>query len=404
MPYGLPALTGRGRPCRARFLPIAQSSTTPPTGERDGFGPLSVSRMRRSTEQYRGALLHHSRWSDLGFHSRQLASEHFTTVFPGYRTLTDHPATLNAMAWVLQNRVEGGAVLSHTTAALFWAIPFPLALDDGISALRDRDLVERDGVEQIPSLLADASLRTGAHLPMLRARVAQGGSSGVAQGAVLHRQHPGPTAALGPLVVSAPSEVLRELATMMPLWDVVAAADAVLGPSSRCPGENPEGLTGAVASARGRPGTPRTLDALRLARSRVRSPGETIFRLLLARAGFPAPSLNHPVRVPLTGSIREIDLAWEEIGFGLEYDGDGHRLTKGQWREDEVRRDELASCGWTLSRANGKDLFRPLRILLRLRRTMAERGMRVPDEQRVRQVVAEVGARGLSLRIARRQW
>ena len=50
--------------------------------------------------RYRGALLHHSGWRDLGFHSRQLASEHFTTVFPGYRTPTDHPASLNAMAWV----------------------------------------------------------------------------------------------------------------------------------------------------------------------------------------------------------------------------------------------------------------------------------------------------------------
>lgn len=355
--------------------------------------------------RYRGALLHHSGWRDLGFHSRQLASEHFTTVFPGYRTPTDHPASLNAMAWVLQNRVEAGAVLSHTTAALLWAIPFPLTLDDGISALRGGDVVEReDGTEMIPSLRPGESLRAGARLPMLHARVSQGGGSGVARGAVLHRQRPGPTAALGPLVVSTPSEVLRELATMMPLWDVVAAADAVLGPRSRSPGESAETLGGAVSAARGRPGTPRTLEALRLARRRVRSPGETIFRLLLARAGFPEPSLNLPVRVPRSGSIKEIDLAWEEIGLGLEYDGDGHRLTKGQWRDDEVRRDELASRGWTLSRANGQDLFRPLRILLRLRRTMAERGLRVPTEERVRGVVADVGARGLSMRVARRQW
>lgn len=354
-------------------------------------------------ERYRGALLHHSGWSDLGFHSRQLASEHFTTVFPGYLTPTDLPASLNAMAWVLQNRVEVGAVLSHTTAALLWGIPFPLALDDGISRLRDRELAVRNGVDVIPSLRADTSLRTGARLPMLHARVERGGGSGVARGAVLHRQQPGPTAALGKLIVSAPSEVLRELATMMPLWDVVAAADAIVGPRTRSPGESIESLADAAADQRGRPGTPRALEALDLARRRVRSPGETIFRLLLERAGFPTPSLNLPVHVARTGSVKELDLAWEEIGLALEYDGDGHRVTKEQWRDDEVRRDELASCGWTLSRANGKDLFRPLRILLRLRRTMAERGMPVPTEQRVRSVVADVGERGLSMRIARRQ-
>ena len=258
----------------------------------------NVGTMRKSLEPYRGALVHHSRWRALGFHSRHLASDHFTTAYPGYRTPTDHPASLT---------------------------------------------------------------------------------------------------------LSSPSEVLRELATMMPLWDVVAAADAVLGPTARCPAESIESLRSSVSGARRRRGTPRTLEALRLARTRVRSPGETIFRLLLEAAGFPEPTLNHPVPDPGTGGTRMIDLAWEEIGFGLEYDGDGHRLTKGQWRDDEERRDELASRGWTLSRANGKDLHRPLRILLRLRRTMAERGLCVPDEQRIRRVVAEVAQRGLSMRIARTQ-
>jgi len=363
----------------------------------------NVGTMRKSLEPYRGALVHHSRWRALGFHSRHLASDHFTTVYPGYQTPTDHPASLNAMAWVLQNEVEPGAVLSHTTAALFWAIPLPSALDSGISLLRDQDLIAPDGVEKIPALVPGAALRAGARLPVLHARVERGGTSGIGRGAILHRQRAGATMDLGSLTLSSPSEVLRELATMMPLWDVVAAADAVLGPTARCPAESIESLRSSVSGARRRRGTPRTLEALRLARTRVRSPGETIFRLLLEAAGFPEPTLNHPVPDPGTGGTRMIDLAWEEIGFGLEYDGDGHRLTKGQWRDDEERRDELASRGWTLSRANGKDLHRPLRILLRLRRTMAERGLRVPDEQRIRRVVAEVAQRGLSMRIARTQ-
>lgn len=325
-------------------------------------------------------------------------------MFPGYHTLTDDPALFNAMGWVLQNRVLPGAVLSHSTAAMLWGIPLPITLDDGVAALRSGVIAEADGVPRIPAVAPGESLRGDAKLPILHARVVRGGNARVSRGAVIHRLQTGTTSALGRLVVSSPSEVIRELASMIQLWDLVAAADGVIGPESQCTGVTLSDLTEAVEEGEGLRGTPRALAALRLARTRVRSPGETIFRLLLANAGFPEPTLNHPVPDPVTGGTKEIDLAWEEIGLGLEYDGDGHRVTKEQWREDEQRRDELASRGWTLSRANGKDLFRPTRILLRLRRTMAERGLRVPEEAQVRRAVVEAGEGGLSTRIARRQW
>ncbi|WP_127097480.1 hypothetical protein [Brachybacterium saurashtrense] len=358
--------------------------------------------MRKSLDRYGGALLHRSRWHELGFHTRDLASQSFRTVFPGYHTPTDHPATFNAMGSVLQNRVLPGAVLSHSTAAVLWGIPIPLVLDSGVDMLRAGVVVGPAGVEQIPSVAPGMTLRDGAKLPLLHARVDRGGSSGLGRGAVVHRLRAGPTASVGRLVVSSPSEVLRELASQIPLWDLVAAADGVVGPETQCTEATLDSLVDEIAEGRGRRGTPRALAALRLARTRVRSPGETIFRLLLAEAGFPEPTLNHPVPDPVTGGTKEIDLAWAEIGLGLEFDGDGHRLTKGQWRDDERRRDELASRGWTLSRANGKDLFWPTRILLRLRRTMAQRGLRVPDDARVRSTVVDIGRRELSTRIARR--
>ncbi|MEE1650555.1 hypothetical protein V1260_07090 [Brachybacterium sp. J144] len=360
--------------------------------------------MTKPLERFARLLLHRSRWLALGFHSRDLASSRFTTVFPGYLTPAEDPALVNAMGWVLQNQVIPGSVLSHSTAALLLGVPMPLALDDGVDALRAGAHVGPDGLERIPSLLPGASLDDGARLPLLHARVERGGTSGVSRGAVVHRMQPGPTVTRGELTLSAPSEVLREIATMIPLWDLVAAVDGVLGPELKHLGETPATLAAALTEVKGLHGTPRALEALRLARRGVRSPGETIFRLLLVRAGLPEPAINLPVLDPLTGRRREIDLAWEEIGLGLEYDGDGHRLAKGAWRADEQRRDELASQGWTLSRANGGDLFRPTRILLRLRRTLSERGVQVPDETEIRRVVAEVGELGLTTRIARRQW
>lgn len=364
----------------------------------------TVGVMAKPLEEYAQHLLHHSSWAALGFHSRDLASPSFTTVFPGYQTPTEHPALVNAMCWVLQNMVIPGAVISHSTAALLLGVPMPLAVDGGVDALRTGAFLGPDGVERIPALRPGASLRSGARLPIIHARVERGGSSAVARGAVVHRMQPGPTVTHGRLTMSAPAEVLREVALLIPLWDLVAAVDGVLGPALRGLGETSSSLATVVADAKGQRGSARVAEALSLARERVRSPGETIFRLLLERAGLPEPAVNLPVRDPLTGSMREIDLAWEGIGLGLEYDGDQHRLTKDAWRDDEQRRDELASRGWTLSRANGRDLYRPIRILLRLRRTMAERGVDVPEEAAVRRAVAEVGELGLSTRIARRHW
>src|SRR5699024_10973707 len=96
--------------------------------------------MPRDLTRYRGALLHRSRWLHLGVHARDLASDRFTTVFPGYLTPTEHPASFNALAWALQNRVRPGSVLSHTTAALLWGIPLPWRLEDGVGMPRPQEL------------------------------------------------------------------------------------------------------------------------------------------------------------------------------------------------------------------------------------------------------------------------
>lgn len=359
--------------------------------------------MPRDSERYAGALLHRSGWVRAGFHPRELASDRFTTVFPGYQTLTDHPATVNAMAWVLQNRVRPGSVLSHTTSALLWGIPLPWQLEGGVGLLRRSDLSARGGVATIPAVLPGQSLRVDATLPVLHCRVERGGTSGVGRGAIVHRCRGGQVSEVGGLVVSSQGETLRELATLMPLWDLVAAIEAVVGPESDYPGESLASLSAGMARARGRAGLPRMGAALEIARGNVRSPGETVIRLVLEAVGFPRATPNLPVRDPLTGQAREIDLAWEGIGLGLEYDGEGHRLTKEQWREDEARRDELASYGWTLVRANGADLWRPLRLLLRLRRTLEGRGLVVPSETLVRQRLEAVARQGLSLRICPRQ-
>lgn len=347
----------------------------------------------------RGALLHRSQWTRLGLHSRDLASSRFTTVFPGYLTLTEHPASFNALAWTLQNKVRPGSVLSHTTAALLWGVPLPWRLEDGVGMLRSGELPLGAEDPVLPSVPPGLTLGVDASLPILHCRVGERASSRVGRGVIVHRQRPAATARRGTLVVSTVAETLRELATLMPLWDVVAAVEAVIEPEATVSGETLESLSRSLEDGRGTAGTQRFRSALALAREDVRSPGESVMRLVLIAAGYPEPTPNYPVRDPRTKKLRYIDLAWPDVKFGLEYDGDGHRTSKDQWQQDEARRDELAAQGWTLARSTGRDLRRPLRVLLRLRGSLEERGLDVPSEQKLRETAGQLYVDRPSLRL-----
>lgn len=358
--------------------------------------------MARNWDSYAGALMTRMQWLEAGAHSRDLAGPAFTKVFPGFHMLSDHPASLEAMAWVLQNKVLLGSVISHTTAALLWDIPLPLTLDSKMALLRVDEFGGRRP-SPLPPVPAGTSLRNGAALPVIHARVAQGAGSSSVRGAAIHRWEPGPSVERDRLVLSSPAEVLRELATLLPPWDLVAAADAVVAGRTECPPTTVADLAVHVARMRGRRGNARLAAVLPDVRGRSWSPGESLMRLLVLGAGLPEPELNLPVRERRRGCTRYLDLAWPHAMCVLEYDGDDHRRTKKQWREDEQRRDEIAALGWTIIRANGEDLSHPRRILLRLADELGGRGLVVPDEACVGRFIDELARKRPSWRIAAQQ-
>lgn len=250
--------------------------------------------MARDLTRFHGALLHRSEWLSRGLHPRDLASGRFTTVFPGYLTLTAHPASFHGMAWVLQNSVRPGCVLSHTTAALLWGIPLPWRLEGGVGMLRQPEFVGDAEAPLIPSVRPGLTLGGEVSLPLLHCRVHPGASSGVGRGVLVHRHRGGATARRGRLVVSSQAETLRELATLLPLWDVVAAVEAVIGPDAVHPGETLESLRAEVEARRGAAGTPCIRRALELAREGVRSPGESVMRLMLRAMRLPGAGTEPP--------------------------------------------------------------------------------------------------------------
>lgn len=336
---------------------------------------------------------------ELGFHARDLAGPDFTTVFHGILTPTDRPATLTDMARTAQTLVVPGSVISYSTAALILGVPLPARYEQGAGLLAPNAESYEPGFDAVPSVRTGASLREGELLPLIHLRRTGARGATRRRGTAVHRGDPGPTIQLGKLRLSAPSEVLRELAQTLPLFDLVAAIEALYERPSGSVRLTPEELDAHLDRVRGLRGSPALRKAWELAIVGARSPAESVMRLILTDAGLPAPVPNFEVVDPVSGRRRYLDLAWPSARFALEYDGDGHRVEREQWRADEERRDQLAAQGWTLSRANGSDLWRPRRILLRVGKALGEQGLVVPTPEHLARYSTELPGRKVSLRI-----
>ncbi|MEV7619733.1 DUF559 domain-containing protein [Microbacterium sp. NPDC089321] len=113
-------------------------------------------------------------------------------------------------------------------------------------------------------------------------------------------------------------------------------------------------------------------EALALARPDVESPKESETRVLLLAAGLPEPRVQYR---ELDGGrlVARIDLAYPECKVAIEYEGDGHRTEREQWRRDIQRQRELEDRGWMVIRLTQADLGHPDAVVDRIRRAIASR-------------------------------
>ena len=120
------------------------------------------------------------------------------------------------------------------------------------------------------------------------------------------------------------------------------------------------------------PGSGTIRQALPRARERVESPKETETRLLLVDSGLPEPVIQHEVWAggELLGRT---DLAYPEWKIAIEYEGDGHRTDKDQWRKDIQRQRHLEGEGWLVIRLTQADLKDPKLLLASIHDTIAAR-------------------------------
>ncbi|MHA7134665.1 type IV toxin-antitoxin system AbiEi family antitoxin domain-containing protein [Oerskovia turbata] len=135
-------------------------------------------------------------------------------------------------------------------------------------------------------------------------------------------------------------------------------------------GADPAILGQIVDESAGKRGVVRARQVLALADARSESPGETLLRWIALDAGL--PPLTPQVAVSTWRGTFRLDLAWQEIRLGLEFDGavkyDGssgaplERLLAEKTREDALR-----EAGWTILRVTWHDLSDPSRLEARLR-------------------------------------
>lgn len=156
---------------------------------------------------------------------------------------------------------------------------------------------------------------------------------------------------------------------MLSVWDLIAAADYLVGPKPKATLAN---LEDAVATWQGQNGAKTLRAALPFVRLRVRSPRETLLRLLLLDAGLPEPEINYWIYDDHGQFLTESDLVYPEEKVVIEYEGDHHRTDVRQWRKDIARREALEDAGWRVIRVSADDLdLYPDRLIARIRKALA---------------------------------
>lgn len=184
---------------------------------------------------------------------------------------------------------------------------------------------------------------------------------------------------VGELRVLEPSDVWVQLASVLTLDELIIVGDFFITGSEPFDGRPPLTTLEALEEAALRAGSARGIRTARAALGEIRygclSPQETRLRLLIERAGLPAPVLNHRVFDQSGRTLLMFDGAYPEHMVAYEYMGDHHRVDKSTYRNDMVRRGRAEDLGWTQLDISADDLeLRPLETLARLARRLRRAG------------------------------
>lgn len=151
--------------------------------------------------------------------------------------------------------------------------------------------------------------------------------------------------------VTTPARTALDLACRYPIGKAVAAIDA-LARATRLKMADVELL---AERYRGRRGIRRARTVLPLIDAGAESPRESRLRLLLVRAGFPPLQTQIPVYDEYGQLAAVVDMGWEEIMVGVDYEGEHHRATRREFHKGIRRHETLTGLGWIDIRVTVED-------------------------------------------------
>ncbi|WP_417508063.1 hypothetical protein [Microbacterium sp.] len=282
--------------------------------------------------------------------------------YSGVRSTTK-PETFDDWVRCCALRLKPGQQFGGTTAARLWGLPLPTLWKEG----EEIDVVVPTGTTP-----PKTSRVRGSRLKVERAE----------------------TWLLRGVPVIDPVAALFMCAPDLTVDQAVVMIDAVLTPALNYPDLGPGKPMATLSEIEERlavwrqfPGQRTIQQALPFARVGVESPKETETRLLIIDSGLPEPVVQFEVCVEGTFIVRP-DLAYPTLKIGIEYDGDGHRTDKEEWRRDIQRQRALAAAGWMSLHLTEADLVAGARdaFVAQLRRAMAEREMEITTQDSIRAV------------------
>jgi very-short-patch-repair endonuclease len=172
---------------------------------------------------------------------------------------------------------------------------------------------------------------------------------------------------IGAMRTTTPARTAFDLACRNPIGKAVAALDA-LSRATRLDIADVEAITDRY---KGHRNIRRARNALQLVDSGAESPRETWLRLVLVGAGYPRPQTQIPVYGEYGELVAVLDMGWEHLKIGVEYEGDHHRTDRRQFNRDIARFDALTELGWIIVRVTVEDV--PGGILRRVAAAWARR-------------------------------
>lgn len=154
------------------------------------------------------------------------------------------------------------------------------------------------------------------------------------------------------IAVTSPARTAFDVGRWLPQAGAVERIDALMAAT----GLVTEQVEDVMKKHKGVRGLARLRSVLALVDGGSESPQETRTRLLLVKSGFPPPQTQIRVFNRYGDFIARIDMGWEDLKVGVEFDGAQHWLDARQRSHDIDRASELAAQGWAIVRVSAEML------------------------------------------------